>query len=158
MMRPATSAARLPFIPPNKKASRFGSLFANLSWALLGRRLEMGQGFFSVLSRDIRMSLFAMINGRIEVRDALCCMRIVFCLLGRRCVLESGLGMGDEDIRMSLFAVLNGLLRMLYGFGQVIFCADDTRGHQEGGSKAKDQCKSSAVHGCSSLFFPFLKR
>ena len=94
----------------------------------------MCQGFFCVPRRNIRMSLFAMVDGRIEVCDALLCMLVIFFLLGRRCVLESGLGMSDEDIRMSLFAVINGLLRMLYGFGQMVFCADGAWGHQHGGS------------------------
>ena len=43
----------------------------------------MRQSFFGVPCRHIRMSLFAVINGRVEVRDALLCMRIVLCLLGR---------------------------------------------------------------------------
>jgi hypothetical protein len=41
-------------------------------------RFEMCQSFFSVLCRDIRMALLAVINGRHEVRDAFFGMRLSF--------------------------------------------------------------------------------
>src|ERR1700730_12846865 len=52
----------------------------------------MRQSFFGVPCRHIRMSLFAMINGRIEMRDALLCMGIILCLLRRLCMFEGRLG------------------------------------------------------------------
>jgi hypothetical protein len=102
--------------------------------------------------RDIRMSLFAMIDGRVEVGDAFLCMRIVLCRLGRLCMFKSSLGMGHEDVRMSLFTVINRFFGMAYGLGQVIFREGKTRGHQNGGSKTKDQSESSAVHDVSPYF------
>jgi hypothetical protein len=94
-----------------------------------------------------------MINGSIEMRDALLCMGIILCILGRLCMFEGRLGMSHEHIRMSLFAVINGFFRMTNGLSQVILCNGKSRGHQDGGSKAKDQSENSSVHGCVPPYF-----
>jgi hypothetical protein len=87
---------------------------------LLCGHLKMCQSFFSVLCRDIRMALLAVVNGRLEVSDALFGMRIVLCLLCSLGMLERGFGMRCEHIRMALLAVIDGLLRMAGGLGQMI--------------------------------------
>ena len=80
----------------------------------------MCQSFLSVRCGDIRMTLLAMINGRLKVSDAFFGMRIVLCLLCRLSMLEHGFGMRYEHISMTLLAVLNGFLRMADGLGQMI--------------------------------------
>ena len=116
----------------------------------------MRQSFFGVPCRHIRMSLFAMVNGSIEMRDALLCMGIILCFLGRLCMFEGRLGMSHEHIRMSLFAVINGFFRMTNGLSQVILC----NGKSSGPSRQRLQGQGSErkFFGswlCSSLF-PFL--
>jgi hypothetical protein len=54
---------------------------------------------------------------------------------------------------MSLFAVINGFFRMTNGLSQVILCNGKSRGHQDGGSKAKDHGENSSVHGCVPPYF-----
>jgi hypothetical protein len=83
-------------------------------------RFEMCQSFFSVLCGDIRVTLLAVINGRLEVSDAFFGMRIVLCLLCRLSMLERGFGMRYEHIRMALLAVIDGFLCMADGLGQMI--------------------------------------
>ena len=59
----------------------------------------MRQSFFGVPCRHIRMSLFAMINGSIEMRDALLCMGIILCLLRSLCMFEGRLSSIEAETR-----------------------------------------------------------
>lgn len=91
----------------------------------------MRQSFFSVLCRDIRMALLAVVNGRSEVSDAFFGMRIVLCLLGRLSMLERGFGMRYEHIRMALFTMIDGFFRMADCLRQMILAVklSLTKGH-----------------------------
>jgi hypothetical protein len=123
--------------------ARFSLSFANF---LFLSRFEMCQSFLSMRRGNVRMTLLAVLDGRLEVSDALFGMRVVLCRLCRLGMLKRGFGMRYEHIRMALLAVINGFLRMADGFGQMIFGQSETRHEQGSDAKNESESENPAVH------------
>ncbi len=128
--------------------ARFPLSFANF---LFLSRFEMCQSFLSMRRGNVRMTLLAGLDGRLEVSDALLGMRVVLCRLCRLGMLERGFGMRYEHIRMALLAVIDGLLSMADGFGQMIFGQSATRHEQGSSAKYESESENPAVHDCVLL-------
>jgi len=80
----------------------------------------MRQRLFGMLGADIGMSLLAVLDGSLQMRNPFRRMGIRLRLLGRLGMRQRCLGMGYEKIGMALFSMRNGFFGVTDGFGQMI--------------------------------------
>ena len=92
------------------------------------------------------MSLLAVLDGSLQMRNPFRRMGIRLRLLGRLGMRQRCLGMGYEKIGMALFSMRNGFFGVTDGFGQMILGQGEAWRESDSGSKTKNQRKCPAIH------------